>query len=164
MKKLWVVLTLTLLPAHAMADQADVGMKDRQRHYKVLETLIDAKTLSGGLTSRSFAIEVAGYKWLNVKVAYTYVTAGTITVLCDDVSSTAVKSNTHYTMTTSTTALGATTLYWDTGATTPAFAASKNFSVKVKVEGRAFVECSLTHNNTPVAGDIVTVTGELIAE
>lgn len=158
------VSTLLFSQAAYAEDQTSRPMGERQYHYRLLSGLLTSAALNGALATRSFALATSGYKWLNVKISFTKANNGTLTLLCDSVTSDTVATNTHYTRTTCATAAGACTLSWDVGATTPTLTASKDFSVLVKVEGHAYTECSITHNGAPAAGDTVSVTGELIAE
>lgn len=162
-----IALIATILASGTALGQAEKGRQTNRR----LGTKLDAVALNAAAASRTFNIGAvsatntnpiaAGYRWLLLKIAFTHANNGTLTILCDDADD--ATGTTNYTMTTCSTASGACTLNFVTGATTSTLTGDKNFSVRLDIAGHGFLECSVTHNGTPAAGDVVSVTAELVA-
>lgn len=161
MKRFVIAAAICILPLPSMAQQ-ERGVYSRYE----LGTLLNAVALNGAAATRTFNLPdgiAAAYGKLLLRVSFTHANDGTLTIKC--VSPDDAAGTNDFDMTTCTTSAGACALNFVTGATTQnVLTGDKKFAVPLGIAGYDQIECSVTHNGAPAAGDIVTVTGWLVAD
>jgi len=158
MRKLTKLLTLLLVLAFAVPASAE-KLTRRCR----LRPLLTAVSLNAGAASRTFTVgpkecnaEVSGYAMLTLEVAHTWAKDGNIVLTCL-VGSTIATA----TFTPQACAGSGTCTAVDGGIFSKGVTADKSYSVRLGHRGYAAISCVASHDNTPGAGDVVTVTGYL---
>jgi hypothetical protein len=151
---LFAILMAILLTASAASAQnlwCAVG-RDRGRVLK-------AVALNGSAASRTFSFgpkicgkSAAVYRYLILDVEYTHTTSGNVLFTC----------TTGYNLSTANrtpqTCVGAgTCTALDGGIVSKAVTGSKNYVARLGLRGMRAWSCVASHDNTPAAGDIVTV-------
>lgn len=118
-------------------------------------TALSAVALNGAAATRTFSItNKLGFADIMLMAKYTWANNGTMTFVCTHSGDSNV---TDYTPSVCTLAAGVCTMDWAGTWTTPTLTASKNFSLYIGMRGAKDVECVVTHNGTPGAGDLITV-------
>lgn len=158
MKRFLFAAILSLIPAVAFA-QATVDFCSLGTEGVV----INAKPMNGAASTLTFtfgprecARNVASFQWLIVEAEFTHTTSGNVIITCTNGRSVATANKTPQIC------VGAgTCTALDAGVVSKAVTGDKNWSFRVGIRGYRAWSCIASHDNTPAAGDVLTVSAYL---
>jgi len=164
---LGAALAVLLSPSSALAF-GEAGV----RSSCPLGTLISAKPMNGAASTLTFQLQQPTrtirrcdplkYDELIMYVDFTHDNDGTITATCtvsDDAGTT------YFEPTTGSELAGTLTLSYAGVIVTPAaLTADKKFAIRLGISSYKDIKCVFSHGGTPAAGDILTVTGDLVTK
>ena len=158
MKHLFTFAFLALFPAVAVAqstvDFCSLGTDGLVINAKPMNGA--ASTLTFTFGPRECARNVASFQWLIIEGEFTHTTDGNVVVTCTNGRSVATATHTPQTCVGAGTCTGV-----DGGVFSKAVTGDKDFSFRLGLRGYRAWSCVASHDNTPAAGDILTVNAYL---
>ena len=126
--------------------------------------VLTAVPLNGAASTLTFVVDpircgqkTASFSLLVLKVNFTHVTSGNVVVTCTTGHDTKTATATPQICTGS----AGTCIAEDAGIVSKAVTGDKEWAVRIGIHGYRAWSCTVSHDNTPAAGDLVTVHGKV---